>query len=868
MLEKTYNAKNVEGNLYKKWERLGLFSADPSSAKNPFTIMIPPPNVTGTLHVGHAMTMTLQDILIRHARMNQKDALWQPGTDHASIAVERLVTQKLAKEGTDKKALGREKFIERAWEQKEESGTNIVNQLKHLGASCDWNRERFTMDAGLSKAVKKAFVTLHKKGLIYRGTRLVNWDPMHQTAVSDIEVTHKDMNGFMWHLKYPLKDGGFVTVATTRPETMLGDSAVIVHPNDKRYTHLVGQTITLPIVGREIPIIADDYIDMDFGSGCMKVTPAHDFNDYEIGKRHDLEMINILTKTATLNENTPVEYQGMDRFEARKKVVAEFEALGLLEKVEPRQNSVAHAERDDTILEPYLTTQWYLKTKTLAKPAIEAVKSGKVEFIPKNWDKTYFHWMENIQDWCISRQLWWGHQIPAWYKDGETYVGETPPKGEGWVQDPDTLDTWFSSGLWPFSTLGWPEKTPELNKYYPTDVLVTGFDIIFFWVARMMMFGLEFMNDVPFKKVFIHALVRDENGQKMSKSKGNVLDPLEIIEEFGTDALRYTIASLTAPGSDISLGKAKIESSRNFCTKLWNASNYAFMNGVTYDDSFDPNTAKNPVNRWMITKLSELVDGQNKAYTDFRFNDLSQNLYHFTWDIYCGWYLELTKPIFYGENTKEIEETKKVMGWALEKLLRLMHPVMPFITEEIWLELTGNTGTDANLMAQSWPENTAWPSDEKAMDDVDWLITIISSIRAARSENNVPNKAEIVATVRATSALDNERFESFNTYIKAMTRTSGFAIHAGELEKTDVVAVAEGFEIILPLEGHVDFEAEKERVVKEIAKFQVELAKIEGMLGNANFVKRAPAHVVAEQQASKEAIIADLTKLKLVLEAR
>ena len=869
MLEKTYNAKDVEQNLYKKWEESGCFSANPQSAQNPFTIMIPPPNVTGKLHAGHALTMTLQDILIRHARMTDKDALWQPGTDHASIAVERLVTQKLEKEGVNKKELGREGFLEKAWEQKAESGTNIINQLKLLGASCDWDRERFTMDEGLSKAVTKVFVQLHEEGLIYRGTRLVNWDPYHQTAVSDIEVSHKEMQGHMWHLKYPLKSGGHVVVATTRPETMLGDTAVIVHPDDERYKNLIGQTITLPLVGREIPVIADDYIDMEFGSGCMKVTPAHDFNDYEIGQRHNLEMINIFNKTAHANENVPEKYQGLERFELRKKVVEDMEVLGLLEKVEAHQNNVAHAERDDTILEPYLTTQWYLKTKELAKPAIDAVKSGEVEFVPKNWEKTYFNWMENIQDWCISRQLWWGHQIPAWYNEnGEIYVGEEAPEGDGWQRDPDTLDTWFSSGLWPFSTLGWPDKTPELEKYYPTDVLVTGFDIIFFWVARMMMFGYKFMGNAPFKKIFIHALVRDENGQKMSKSKGNVLDPVELIEEFGTDALRYTIGSLTAPGADISLGKGKIAASRNFCTKLWNASRFALMNGVQYDENFDINTVSHPVNKWMIAKLSELIDTQNKAYEDFRFNDLSQSLYHFTWGTYCDWYLELTKPMVYGSDEALADETKQTLGWALEKLLRLMHPVMPFITEEIWLTLTGKKESGEILMGQAWPDATTWPKDEKSMQDVDWLINVITAIRTARSENNVPNKAEVAASVRGATEEDIRRLQSYESFISGMTKVSGFKATEAELLQTDVVVVAEGFEVVLPLEGIVDFEAEKERIAKEIAKFEAELGKINGMLGNENFVKRAPEHVVTEQQEKRDAIMADLSKLKQVLEAR
>lgn len=866
-LEKNYDASSTEQRLYDKWETSGYFKAQPESEKDPFCIMIPPPNVTGQLHVGHALTMTLQDILTRHARMIGKDALWQPGTDHASIAVERLVCKQLADEGiADKKEIGREKFLEKTWEWKEKYGNAITGQLRRLGASCDWSRERFTMDEGCNKAVNKVFVDLYNRGLIYRGTRLVNWDPNHKTAVSDNEVRHVEIEGGMWHLKYPLTDGsGHLIVATTRPETMLGDTCVIVHPDDERYKDLVGKTITLPLVGREIPIIADDYVDMEFGTGCMKVTPAHDFNDYEIGKRHNQEMINVFTADAHINDNAPEKYRGMDRLEARKQVVADFEAEGLLEKHEKHMHNVAHAERDETILEPFLTTQWYVKTESFAKKALEVLKSGELEFVPKNWEKTYLNWVENMHDWCISRQLWWGHQIPVWYKGDEIYCGEAAPEGEGWVQDEDTLDTWFSSGMWPFSTLGWPNETPELKKYYPTSVLVTGFDIIFFWVVRMVMFGTDVMGEVPFKKVFIHALVRDEHGQKMSKSKGNVLDPIELIEEFGTDALRYTIGSMTAPGADIALGKSKIEASRNFCTKLWNASRFALMNDVKFDENFDPMSVQHPVNKWALASLADLIDVQNKAYEDYRFNDLSQALYHFTWDTYCSWYLELTKPMVYGEDEALIQETRDTLGYVLEKTLRLMHPVMPFITEEIWTALTGNT--ESSLMIQEWPTTDGLPRDEVALADVNWLTKVISGLRQARSENNVPNKAGIAACVRGYTEEDMRRLSTFETFIAAMTKVSGFEARE-EVEKTDVVAVAEGFEIILPLEGIVDFEAEKERVQKEIAKFEAELSKINGMLGNENFVARAPEHVVAEQQSRKNEIMADLSKLKQVLEAR
>ena len=870
-LEKNYNAATTEQRLYKKWEERGYFKAQPTSEKDPFCIMIPPPNVTGQLHVGHALTMTLQDILIRHARMNGKDALWQPGTDHASIAVERMVIKQLNAEGiADKKEIGREKFLEKTWEWKEKYGSAITGQLKRLGASCDWSRERFTMDEGCNKAVNKVFVDLYNKGLIYRGTRLVNWDPIQKTAVSDNEVRHIETKGGMWQLKYPLADGsGHLVVATTRPETMLGDTCVIVHPDDVRYKDMVGKTIKLPLVGREIPIIADDYVDMDFGTGCMKVTPAHDFNDYEIGQRHNQELINIFTETAHINDNAPEKYRGLERFEARKQIVADFEALGLLAGFEEHMHNVAHAERDDTILEPFLTTQWYVKTKPLAEKALEVVRNGDIEFIPKNWEKTYFNWLENIHDWCISRQLWWGHRIPVWYGGDEIYCGETAPEGQGWTQDEDTLDTWFSSGLWPFSTLGWPEKTPELEKYYPTSVLVTGFDIIFFWVVRMVMFGMEFKGEVPFKKVFIHALVRDEHGQKMSKSKGNVLDPIEIIDEFGTDALRFTIGSLTAPGADIALGKGKIEASRNFCTKLWNASRFALMNNVKFDETFNPMTVQHPINKWALASLADLIEAQNKAYADFRFNDLSNGLYHFTWDTYCSWYLELTKPMVYGENEALIAETRNTLGYVLEKLLRLMHPVMPFITEEIWMALTGkeSAGKEDSLMIQDWPTTENLPRDAEALADVNWLIKVISALRQARSENNVPNKAEIMAFVRDASAEDIRRLSTFENFIMAMTRVGSFEVRDA-VEKTDVVAVTEGFELILPLAGLVDFEAEKERVQKEIAKFEAELQKIDGMLGNENFVARAPKQVVEEQQGRKNEILADLSKLKEVLESR
>lgn len=867
MLPKTYDPSSVETNLYKKWEAAGCFAANPHSGKEPYTIMIPPPNVTGALHCGHALTMTVQDVLCRHQRMRGKDVLWQPGTDHAGIATQRIVNKQMEEQGSSRVALGREKFLEKVWEWKAHSGGTIISQLKRLGASCDWQRERFTMDEGCSHAVRKVFVDLYHKGLIYRGERLVNWDPNYQTAVSDIEVAYKEAQGHIWHLKYPLADGsGFVTVATTRPETMLGDTAVAVNPNDPDKKHLIGKKVLLPLVGREIPVIGDVYVDMSFGSGFVKITPAHDFNDYDIGKRHNLPFINILTTDGRLNTAVPEAYRGLDRFVARAKVVDDMAAAGLLVKVEPHINQVPHAERDDTVLEPFLTTQWYVNTKPLAERALQAVRSGKTEFIPKNWEKTYFNWLENIQDWCISRQLWWGHQIPAWYRGEEVYVGMEAPEGDGWVRDDDVLDTWFSSALWPFSTLGWPQSTDELKKYYPTSVLVTGFDIIFFWVARMMMMGLEFMDDVPFEKVFIHALVRDEHGKKMSKSFGNVLDPLVLIDQYGADALRFAIISLTAPGADIRLGEKKVEEGRNFCTKLWNASRYALMNDVRYVPNFTPETVQHPLNRWILGELAAVVEKVDKAYDDFRFNDNAGALYHFTWGVYCDWYLELTKPILYGDNAADIAETKATMAWVLEHVLRLLSPIMPFITQEIWQSLTGNENTF--LMQQPWPSVGNWGQHTQAVDDIRWLVNIVTALRNTRAESKVPPKADITACTRGASAEDVRRFAAYAPFISALTKTHGFAAGGGILAKTDVVAVAEGIEMVLPLAGVVDFGAEQERIAKEIAKLEAELQKINGMLGNPSFIDRAPPQVVHEQQQRQQAILQDLGKLQHVQETR
>lgn len=877
MLSKNYEAQSVEQRLYKEWEEKGLFKCNPESTAEPYTIMIPPPNVTGVLHCGHALTMTIQDTLIRHHRMKGYDVLWQPGTDHASIAVNRIVKMQIEEGGETLEQIGREEFLNRVWKWKDYSGGAIVDQLKRLGASCDWSREKFTMDEDYTKAVNKAFVDLYNKGKIYRKERLVNWDPNYQTSVSDIEVKFKEVEGHLWHFKYPFAEEGFtyngedgVHIATTRPETILADGAIAINPEDPRAADLVGRKVVVPIVNREIPIIADPYPDPEFGSGMVKITAAHDFNDYEVYQRHPdagIPLINLMNPDGTMADVCPEGYRGLDRFDARKKVIADFKELGLFEKEVKHTHQVPHAERDDTVLEPFLTTQWYMDVQGVGKRALDAVKDGTSTFTPKNWEKTYYNWMENLQDWCISRQLWWGHQIPAWYRGDEIHVGMDAPEGEGWTRDEDVLDTWFSSGLWPFATLGWPDETAELKKYYPGSVLVTGFDIIFFWVARMMMMGLEFMDEVPFPDIYMHALVRDEHGKKMSKSFGNVLDPIDLMDKYGTDALRYTLASLAAPGADIRLSEKKVEEGRNFCTKLWNATKYAMMNEVTFDEHFNPNEVKHSLNRWIVNELAETLDKVNKAYDDYRFNDNAQTLYHFTWGTYCDWYLELTKPILWGEDEALKAETRATMGWVLEQLLRMLHPITPFITEEIWSTLTNNVGTSTYLMTSEWPTADAWPRDEKASTEVQWLINIVGTLRNARAESKVPPKAEVTAFTRGAKPEDMERFASYAAFIKNLTKVEGFEHREAAAGNTDVAAVAEGFEMILPLEGVVDFAAEKERIEKEIAKFEAELNKINGMLGNENFVARAPEAVVKEQKDRQEVIMQDLGKLKEVLNA-
>ena len=767
MLEKTYSPADVEGRLYDKWEKSGAFASDSASKADPYVIMMPPPNVTGSLHMGHALTFTLQDILVRYNRMNGKDTLWQPGTDHAGIATQMVVERQLGEQNVTRHDLGREKFIEKVWEWKEQSGGTITNQLRRLGASPDWQRERFTMDEGLSAAVRKVFVTLHKQDLIYRDKRLVNWDPKLLTAISDLEVVQKEVKGHYWHFKYPIegRDGEFITVATTRPETMLGDTGVAVHPDDERYQDLIGQYCILPIVGRRIKIVADEYADPEKGSGAVKITPAHDFNDFEVGKRCGLEKINILDDHARINDEAPEEYRGLDRFEARKLLVAKMDELGLLEKIEDTVHMVPYGDRSNVVIEPYLTDQWFVNAEVLAKPATEAVEDGRIRFVPKNWENTYFEWMRNIQPWCISRQLWWGHRIPAWFgPDGEFFVEETEEeaiaaakahygKDVELTQETDVLDTWFSSALWPYSTLGWPDKTPELDKYYPGDVLVTGFDIIFFWVARMIMMGMHFMDGkIPFKDIYIHALVRDENGQKMSKSKGNVIDPLELIDEYGCDALRFTLTALAAQGRDIKLAASRVEGYRNFATKLWNAARFAEMNECKPVDGFDPANVKSTLGRWIVGKTVEASKSVGAGIEAYRFNEAASSAYQFVWGSFCDWYLELAKPVLMGDDEEAKAEIRAVTAWVLDQILLILHPVMPYITEELWDKISDNRSS--MLMSASYPKFDETLIDRAAEAEVDLSIRLIGDIRGVRSEMNVPPGAEVpIYLVDATDAM-------------------------------------------------------------------------------------------------------------------
>ncbi len=889
MLEKTYRPDEVEDRQYARWEAADAFSAKFDESKQPFTIMIPPPNVTGSLHMGHALNNTIQDILCRYQRMQGRDVLWQPGTDHAGIATQMVVERQLAEEGIEldrglplapgkNSQIGRDDFIARVWKWREQSGGTILKQLRRLGASCDWQRERFTMDEGLSEAVLKVFVTLYREGLIYRDKRLVNWDPRFHTAISDLEVEQKEINGHLWHFRYPIEgeESRFITVATTRPETMLGDTAVAVHPEDERYKDLVGRHAILPLVGRRIPIVADDYADPEQGSGAVKITPAHDFNDFEVGKRHDLEMINVFDRDARMNDAVPEAYRGLDRFEARKKVVADMEAEGLLEKIDAHRHMVPHGDRSHVAIEPYLTDQWYVNAEELAKPAIAAVEQGKTAFVPRQWEKTYYEWMRNIQPWCISRQLWWGHQVPAWYgPDGAVFVAHDEAeaaaaaeqhygKAVELTRDPDVLDTWFSSALWPFSTLGWPEETAALKRYYPGDVLVTGFDIIFFWVARMMMSGLHFMDgEVPFHTVYIHALVRDEKGQKMSKSKGNVMDPLDLIDKFGADAVRFTLTALAAQGRDVKLSESRIEGYRNFCTKIWNAARFCEMNDCRYPADFDPAANTQRVNRWIVSQLSQVEPRVRRAIEDYRFNEAAQALYQFIWNTYCDWYLEFAKPLLQGDDAVAQGETRATALWVLHQALFLLHPIMPFLTEELWQQ-TGEG--DASLMTLSaWPAFGEDLADGEADATLGWVVRMIGQIRAVRSEMNVPPGARIALIVNEASADSKARIVDHEALIKTLARVETIAFDQA-VPRGAVQDVLDECTLVLPLAEVIDLAQEQARLKKEMDKLKGEITKLDKKLSNQQFLAKAPEDVVEEQRERLADSQQAMSKLQSALE--
>lgn len=863
MLDKKFHPKDVETRIYAEWQDSNVFACGQRPDAEPYCIVIPPPNVTGRLHMGHALNNTIQDILVRFQRMNGKDVLWQPGLDHAGIATQMVVERQLEAEANkSRRDMGRDAFVERVWEWKAESGGAILEQLKRLGASCDWSRERFTMDEGLSKAVLKVFVQLHREGLIYRDKRLVNWDPQLLTAISDLEVEQVEADGHLWHFKYPIegKDGSFITVATTRPETMLGDTGVAVNPEDERYKHLIGKHVILPIVGRRIPIIADEYADPEQGSGAVKITPAHDFNDFEVGRRCNLDVINIFDAHACLNENVPTEYQGLERYAARDKVVAQLESQGLLAQIDDHKHTIPYGDRSHVVIEPWLTDQWYVNAEVLAKPAIEAVENGDMTFVPKNWERTYFEWMRNIQPWCISRQLWWGHQIPAWYgPDGEVFVAENEDEAAKLAQqhygktdvelkrDEDVLDTWFSSALWPFSTLGWPEETSEVERFYPNNVLVTGFDIIFFWVARMMMMGLHFKQEVPFHTTYIHALVRDEKGQKMSKSKGNIIDPLDLVDEFGADALRFTLAAMAAQGRDIKLAKSRIEGYRNFGTKLWNAARFCEMNECIRNEEFDPKNLQSTVNRWMVGEVVKAQFAVTKGIEEYKFNEAAGAIYHCVWHIFCDWYVEFIKPQLNGRDEALKKETRETAAWVLDQLILLLHPFMPFITEELWQRIADSGMPRQSLLALApWPDHDIELNDKTADEEMDWVIRLVSEVRSVRSEMNVPAGSKVTLLIKDASAISMGRLERHRDVILPLARLDK-AAGTDTIPDGAVQTLLDEATLILPLADVIDIDQEKQRLEKEIAKTTGDIHKIDKKLANKNFVEKAPAHVIEEQ---------------------
>jgi len=923
-MEKTYDPTAIEQRWYDTWEDNGWFA--PQGDGDPYCIMIPPPNVTGTLHMGHAFSDTIIDTLIRHHRMLGDRTLWQPGCDHAGIATQMVVERQLKQEGKTRHDLGRDAFIERVWQWKEQSGGTINRQLRRLAASPDWNRERFTMDEGMSEAVRKVFIQLYDDGLIYRGKRLVNWDPVLHTALSDIEVLSVEEDGSLWHFSYPLSDGsGSVTVATTRPETMLGDTAVAVHPDDERFQHLIGKTITLPLVGREIPVVADDYVDPEFGTGCVKITPAHDFNDYALGLRHNLAVINVLTDNASMNDSVPKDYRGLDRYDARKRVVADLDAGGFLVKIDAHKLMVPRAERSDAVVEPYLTDQWYVDLtrdvqpdgrpggkQAIIDPSIEVVNNGSIRFIPGNWANTYHQWLGNIEDWCISRQIWWGHRIPAWYdNEGNYYVaGDEAACRQKYKladdlalrQDDDVLDTWFSSALWPFSTLGWPEKTESLDTFYPGSVLVTGFDIIFFWVARMVMFGTRFMDGkVPFRDVYIHGLVRDSNGQKMSKSKGNVLDPLDIIDgielealvtkrishlmqnhltadiekqtrkefpdgiaAFGTDALRFTFASLASNGRDIRFDLKRVEGYRNFCNKLFNATRYVLMNteGMNADDV--PAT-RNTIDNWIISRLQQTKETVTRHIAEYRFDLASTALYEFIWNEYCDWYLEMAKPILTSDTSDtEKQATRVTLVQVLEATLRLAHPIMPYITEELWQQvapLAGKTGPTISL--QPWPTADASRIDTAALDEIEWVKQSVMGVRRIRSEMNINPGKRLPLFAAQTTAEDKSRLDKHGALLSFLARLENITVLAPDDEQPEsATALVDQMQLLIPMAGLIDKDAELARLTKETDRLSKEVTRLSGKLGNAGFTGKAPAEVVAGEQKKLDDAKASLQQLE------
>ena len=909
-MDKTYNPKEIESRIYESWEDSGYFS--PSKSGDPYCIVIPPPNVTGTLHMGHAFQDTIMDIIIRYQRMKGNNTLWQVGTDHAGIATQMVVERQLERSGTSRQKLGREAFEKEVWKWKEKSGSTITQQMKRLGASTDWTREKFTMDENLVQGVTKVFVQLYEEGLIYRGKRLVNWDPVLQTALSDLEVVTSEEKGSLWHMKYPI-DGldDYIVVATTRPETMLGDTAVAVHPDDKRYKNLIGKLVNLPLTDRKIPIIADDYVDQEFGTGCLKITPGHDFNDFDIGKKHDLEIISILDQSAKIIQSAPKEYQGLDRFDARRKIVEDIESLGLMQEIEDYTLTIPRGDRSGAILEPLITNQWFLKMEPLAEPAITVVKNGELKFVPENWSKTYFEWLENIQDWCISRQLWWGHRIPAWYdNEGNVYVGESESEVReknniknsiALTQDEDVLDTWFSSALWPFSSLGWPDETYDLKTFYPTNVLVTGFDIIFFWVARMVMMGLKFMKEIPFKEIYIHGLIKDKNGQKMSKSKGNILDPIDLIDgisledllekrvqglmqpemekriindtkkefpngipDFGTDALRFNFAIQASTGRDIRLDLRRVEGYRNFCNKIWNASRFIKMNTNDFE-LLDINDANgHAIDQWIQSKFAGTIDEIERQFNQYRFDLAATAMYEFVWNDFCDWYIELAKTLI---NDPEISDsqkdyTKNNLIKMLDAILRMLHPTIPFITEEIWQSLNEDNKR-RSIMKADFPSSNDWRVDDEIVANTEWLKNIVSSVRQIRSEMNIPPNESIKIIINDASNTDSRRLESLGSFILNLASVESITQKdtSDDIPKS-AFALLNQMKIYIPLEGLVDIEEEKARLEKKLVKLNQELKSVQDRLSNDTFVEKAPTEVVEELKGKLKSLMSDQTRIE------